>query len=115
MNALRISVIGASLSILLSSCAAIFCGPALDHGISDPGDIGLAVADRNAAVIIARAIWLSRHPESESESEAAWLKDYKAELWGGAWYVSPLDEKRSGPQMQIARRDGQLLDIAPVQ
>lgn len=115
MNALRIAMVGASLLVLLSSCTAIFCGPALMHGIRDPGHFGPAVRNEETAIMIARAVWLSKHPELENESEAAWLKAYKAELWSGAWYVSRSDGKGTGPQIQIARRDGRLLDVAPVQ
>ena|SRR5215467_5534982 len=116
MNAHRTSLITGLLSVLLCSCsaAAIFCGPPLAHGIRDPGHFGPAVADREAAITIARAIWLSRHPELEGESESAWLKDYRAELWDGAWSISRADG-RGGLQIRIARRDGQLLDVAPVQ
>ena len=88
----------------------MFCSPSTYHGPA-ADYFGPAVRNQEAAIIIARAVWLSKHPELENESEAAWLKNYKAELWDGAWYVSRPNAGRGGLEIRIARRDGRLLDI----
>src|SRR5689334_15712811 len=67
MRVLRIAIVAAALDIFLSSCSALLCGPDIAHAPA-ADYFGPAVRDSEAAIIIARAVWLSKHPELENES-----------------------------------------------
>src|SRR4051812_13308634 len=82
---MRISIV--FLMLLLSACSDMLCGAPSENSASVQ-QFGLAVRDEKAALRIALAIWRSMSSSEVKESEAEWLKEMRAELRGGLWFVT---------------------------
>lgn len=74
------------------------------------------IRDPQTAITIARAIWISTHPDVKQliGSEAVWQSGNVATLDKGVWEVSPRNAKgepEDGVHIFLSQRDGRVLNI----
>lgn len=77
---------------------------------------GGVVQSKKTAIAIARAVWLSMHPELEANigSEEVWQTNMDAVLHGDTWEIATKmkpGELGGGLYIYISRHDGHVVDV----
>jgi hypothetical protein len=75
---------------------------------------GAVVKDSHQAILLARAAWYCAHSSEHMESESAWLAKYETYNKDHVWHITrkiPDGYAGGGPVVEIAEKDGRILDM----
>ena len=112
---MRLTLIVALSLACLSGCSRTSIGPAFSVCLQPTG---AAVKDSHQAILRARAAWYCAHLLEHRQSESEWLAQYEADEADGVWHISviiPSGFAGGGPVVDVAARDGRILDFNQTQ